>query len=865
MAVYAAIASGNWTDSTIWGTVDSTSYTNNETTTTALTTSYVTSSTFSPGALTLWGIAVKVAFLGGTAGQLFVALDQAGATVAGTETQINLSDVVANNITGTLNYGWLICKFSAPVSLPAAATTIKAKISAAASVSLYATATTNWNRLLITTTTATPTTGDTLIVGGYYNNTTSTASAISQLVTMDNTSAVQYGGTASGAFGLEVCKLGILTWGSAANTNYYLKMAGRFDVYPGSVYNQGTLSTPTPSGSSHYLELVPNSNVDTGIEIRSGAMWNQYGIPINMVKTILNADVSAAGTSLTTLDNTGWKNGDAFCIASTSRTANECEKRVLTADATSNTLTITGSGLTFTHSGTNSPSGDTRAELGNLTRNNRIYGTTSALQSYLNFAATSTGNISYAEFYNIGSATTNKRGITVATTTGVFNFLFNSIHDCTVASSIGLNITANSGSNINISNSIMFNIANSHILMAINSGTVTVSGNLCIRTTDAGSAIITSSDISSIYINNITVGAVGIGFTINEGLANINIFSSNIAHSNGTYGLSLTGAANGTISNNSSWRNGSAGFIFNTSNNLTIDSLILFGNVACGIDLITNSNLRFTSPIIQGGVSAIQPIGVRTPNNNTFNEFYIDNGIFGSPTTHTTADFQVGSATISAIRGYLYNTLLNSGTEVSNQNTQYSGFFLRSTKHDQQAGNHKTWFLNGIITSDSSIFRNSSLSERLTPNNASSGSKLESGLIQTAISSGDSTKVLSVWVRKSSALAGDTAYNGNQPRLVLKKNVALGYSSDTVLATASAPSGIWEQLIGSIPAPTDDGIVSIVVDCNGTAGWINIDDAATTSKNNVGTNTWWVDGLPGSLLTASNVLTHPGMGGGFRG
>jgi len=68
------------------------------------------------------------------------------------------------------------------------------------------------------------------------------------------------------------------------------------------------------------------------------------------------------------------------------------------------------------------------------------------------------------------------------------------------------------------------------------------------------------------------------------------------------------------------------------------------------------------------------------------------------------------------------------------------------------------------------------------------------------------------------------AYNGNQPRLIQRANAALGQSSDVVLATYSSAGGSWNQLSASTSTPTDDGCFEIIVDCDGTAGWINVDD-----------------------------------------
>ena len=61
MASLISIATGNFTASGTWGLVDSTSFLDSEAGSTASTTSFVYSATFVPGAITVDGIAVKVA------------------------------------------------------------------------------------------------------------------------------------------------------------------------------------------------------------------------------------------------------------------------------------------------------------------------------------------------------------------------------------------------------------------------------------------------------------------------------------------------------------------------------------------------------------------------------------------------------------------------------------------------------------------------------------------------------------------------------------------------------------------------------------------------------------------------------------
>jgi hypothetical protein len=114
------------------------------------------------------------------------------------------------------------------------------------------------------------------------------------------------------------------------------------------------------------------------------------------------------------------------------------------------------------------------------------------------------------------------------------------------------------------------------------------------------------------------------------------------------------------------------------------------------------------------------------------------------------------------------------------------------------------------------------MSTRLTPINADE--KLRSGLKSVAAKTG-SLVTVSVKVR-CSVLADGVAYNGNRPRLVMAYNRAATVQAvDTVLATATlAANGAFETITGTIPtALIDNAAVSFYVDCDGTAGWVNVD------------------------------------------
>lgn len=192
MANLLSISSGNASSASTWGLVDATSFVSSTETATVLTTSRVGATTFTPGAITVAGIAVKLAVRTNTAGTMTVDLDQGGSAVAGTTVTINVADLPVA-ATADLNGGWHYFEFASPVTLAAAtAYSVKAKTSSSSQVSLFATSSSNWCRCLVTTTTQAPAAGDNMIVCGKY---TGQGASTSYTVTWDITASTDFGNT----------------------------------------------------------------------------------------------------------------------------------------------------------------------------------------------------------------------------------------------------------------------------------------------------------------------------------------------------------------------------------------------------------------------------------------------------------------------------------------------------------------------------------------------------------------------------------------------------------------------------------------------------------------------------------------------
>jgi hypothetical protein len=136
-----------------------------------------------------------------------------------------------------------------------------------------------------------------------------------------------------------------------------------------------------------------------------------------------------------------------------------------------------------------------------------------------------------------------------------------------------------------------------------------------------------------------------------------------------------------------------------------------------------------------------------------------------------------------------------------------------------------------VLSSDSAIYKTSTPSLRITPGTTTvkSPSAICGRGMKVPVASGK-TITINVYVRYS--VVGDSGganYNGAAPRLIVRRHDALGYTVDTVLDTHSGGAG-WELLTGTTSAASVGGAFEFIVDCDGTAGWINIDDWSAQSS-----------------------------------
>lgn len=830
MARKISLADGNLTTAGSWADADTTSANvSTSTSSTALTVATQDSTAFTPGAITVDGIAVKLASraAGAPTNTITVTLRNTTAGADVKSVTANVSDLPECGTTQREG-GWHFFRFDASTLLIAGNNyTVRCNLSATTTaVSLMTDGTAaNWQRLLRTTTTGAPGAGDDMFGVGEFDGSSNPAGVVTRSHTMDSTAATDYGSanTSIEVPAYSLSKGYTLSSGTTAATNYILRLSGNMAVYANGTLNIGTTGTPVPRDGSSILEFDCGTDGDFGLIVHNLGTFNGQGLSRtsgkNVVSCLLNTDEAAGQTTWGVDTDTGWLNGDEVAIGSTTRTNGEREQRTMNADAGASSIQVS-SGLTNAHSGT-SP---TQAEVILLTRNVKLRSVTSGVTAYADMRPTATVDMDWVELRRIGTSGADpKNAFTFNTTTGSVNIQFCSSWESEGQAFKGVGSAVN---NFTISSCTIYAPTSTGFTIPATSGTTwTLSGNIVIGSTTAYSLTDCGGTITSNRASSCTSG----GFNFNDSTtAQYGTISGNIAHSTAGAGIVFSQPfQDSTIGSLTSWRNSGVGLQFNMTgamSNVLLDTISVFGNTTHNIQF--GSGLTFTKGVILRSVTSNGDSTFATTNGLQFNssnvtyvELAIENSNFSTASgilvAHTTDIVLPVVAVIAEI--YLRSTILAAATEISNTTNLRYLSRISKQRADQVDATHNTLTAVGSITYDTSVFRTAAPSERLTPTSATASLKLKGGLRHVAVRD-TKTITITAYVRK------DGSYAGNAARLMLKANPALGVNSDTVIDTHTAAANTWEQLTGTTAAAIDDGVFTFYVDCDGSAGNIYDDD-----------------------------------------
>ena len=829
MAKLASITSGNFTSSSTWGVINEQSFQTAASTSTSysVTTTPTSLGTFSP-ASTVTATHIGFRLTGtGTIGTLTFDIFNvtAGAQVAGTSVTINKSALNFNS--GSISGSWYLVKIPTPPSLASGTNyAIRVSHTAGSTTSIMAStaAAANTFRFIVTSTTQAPASADDLWVVSEWT----TGSTVNEFtVTMDNTTSATTFGSGNATYGGVILNTNAyLNYGTSASTNYYLRINGNIWQSAGSSLNIGTSATTIPASSTAVLEF---SGASQGFQQNGNAAAVSFGNYISSISirgenptipyALLGADAAVSATSITTNISTGWKSGDTIVIAGTNAVTTGQDLRTLSTDAVGTTLTVT-SGLTNAHGG----SGDVIGEVINLTRNVKIRNSNASQGVFT--PGSSLVDIQGTEIRNMGVLTLS--GVSRKT------FRYNSFYNST-------NISASVTGPLNIEYNCFYNCPNFLVGPAGSTTTAsTINFNYFILATGAASVTQTNITINprfTDFIGNVASGLAAstgtyfgsIGFysplaTYTDRLSNGIVSACTVHSSNagfGTYNVTSL-----LVYNCNAWRIAATTHAFSLylSEGVKLYNCNFYGNLSTNGSVYSNTAYlcELNNCNMRGGTTVVSSRGLVVTQQS---DLVLRNCTFGTGQTNSFADVVIPLN--RDVRLLFENCLLNSTTKFSTLTNLYGNSFVKLQRYQQTANNHYIYTAIGNAAQyDGVIYKTGSASTRLIP--LTTTFKHTSPVKIIPISSG-STATVSVWVRKSSVSdASGVNYNGVQPRLILGYSPSVfNYTGQTeqVLATMTAAVGTWEQLTATIPYTAyNTGGFEVYVDCDGTAGWINVDD-----------------------------------------
>lgn len=674
---------------------------------------------------------------------------------------------------------------------------------------------------------------------------------------------------------------------NVANSVVTWKEGQKFDpAWTGAININGTSRTITGTVTTTSLTVTTNATALTGVPA-----WKE---------------ATGANVTMKVDDTTGWAAGDKVVAISSARNAGPSTYTISSVDsATQVTLTA---GSTGYHSGLNDVNGDVRSYVGNMTRNINIRGVSSSLQGFINLVSYSALVLHKdTEFYWLGSGITNKRGYSAQNQTfgGQLQFLNCSIHDNIAASSIGYSSTGNNASHVNyplIENMVVANIATGGLCVNpganASSTAFTMSGCLIAGNLNAN-CVTTASSGGYVMFDNVATHAGSNNFSFNlgaTGSAQMPVYYGNISLGGSGGALNLaTGPVSGvfgdgTYGNKAIRNNGSSAgsctlfFQSNTSlaQKFAIDGYESFG--CCGVPAAggqviiggiaggTLSNFK-----INAGANNVPAAGdVNLAICGLGADWVIDNMLSGQVTPNPTTDVAMWAANQSTSARAVFrnckfgsanwmastvvgtNSAAGYNTFVSLSHNQVSGAFSGYKLHEAVYAVGSSSFSNAQTAkfeSDTVVYRTAAPSLKITPSTAAS--KIVIPVARIPVTSG-STITPTAYVRLSQLASGDSAsYNGAAARLILCADPSIGINVDTVLATHSGTLNSWEALSGTSASFTGIGVAKLVVDCDGTAGFVNVDDFSCASVPTTQDYKFWSQDVLGVFVNG-----EPSGGGG---
>lgn len=799
MAVLVSKANGNWSSSSTWGTIETTSGLWNQ-----LIASQESSNTniqnYSggtvSGSVTASGIVVdavlvKFAYVTGTSpltGTVTVNIKTGGTVVATTSVAASTLEAILPNGTGnTSSKSWIAFELPSSYTFTAATHQVELIYTGFASgQNIYVVTRSSPSGptvCLRTTTTATPAATDQIVVCGAI---TSAGAYATRTVTID-TAAVTIGPTVSGAASLDISIGGILTHACAASTAYTFTSNGSIYVNESGSLSFGTSAAPLPSSSTLTVSIPCSSANQFGFYRRGGTVTFYGASKVN--KTFLAANASAGATSLTTADTTNWLSADTIIVATTSRTSTESEFKTLSGAATGTTVPVAA--LTYAHTGsasTNVP----KAEIGNMTRNIVLTGTSSALGYRFDIAGTSTSAASQlVEFSN--TEIKNFSTVSIVSTTADLKFSGSTINNPSQFFSF------NTLRSLQILSSVI--VCGSYSISANTVPTVTISGSLFVFQTTSTSygcqisqGVVSANISDSQFVGGAGLQIYGGGTATGEEVVSVNNI---IAHggtgsqpgvSIGTTNLYYSEAPQSTVVNSYIYSHGYGVYVNGPS---ALISMCLIEGNDTNVRIDKGTDVLFSSCVIRSLAGFTSQYGVSGASSGGYNDrITFDNVIFGDATNkHTQYDvslsnlagkwaFRNCSLTADASKTpILLATALNRGTSVSFQ------------KYNNISNDNRVYLNNGRIEQDFAYnYLGAGQGSRLYPSNLYY--PLATPAKTVAVPAWKKARI-SVYARKGAAAdASAKVFTSNGTTTITSANHGFKYGDYVKYTTTGGASGL---------------------------------------------------------------------------
>lgn len=700
-------------------------------------------------------------------------------------------------------------------------------------------------------------------------------------VTMDNNSAVGTQDTAS----YEIGNGGVLKYGTAASTNYHLGTTLSPSVWPGGVLEIGSSTTPIPASSSAIYEHRTAAGIltlEAGATLRTGGQ-------IVVSKTRLAANVAAAGTSLTTEDETNWPAtssiapaGTSIAIASTSLTQTQCESVVMSGAASG--VTVPVGAVAFAHAGT----GGYQAEVILLDRNVRLQGGSAALPLRIAASDAAIIDCQSTEFKWCGNVyvvdcvpeTADLRPTYPA---GSWSFSNCCVHTTSTSATDILNLTSQSAQHpcsITVTDMTSYNTSGSAILPGTTEAnrtlaSITVTGWWHIRTNVVTTPVwdFTQGTLGNWSFDDLVAVGSDIGFAWGDGAANtvenhLANFGALTAHSCAVGSQFSTNSTPGAqafvinldIGSFNIWRNANgivAPADLKTSN-IRIGGGTIKANTAANILLNDQASKWVLNNVsILGGTTPTSPIGISIGVGAP--SWELNNCTFSG---HTTAD--ISGSTIANTLGSFdlacKNCTFGSATEWTRRLTDTSQV-IKSLNHDGTNDNHKVVLINGTITSDASVKRSGDRSEKILYDTTTTiplrQRYIHSGRRHVVVNAGD-TPTVGVYVTCTSGY-------GAVPNAVYPKLYQITPGGENLIDTATiASESGWELLSGVVTSLNHDGVVELEVRVypsdNVKAVWVDDWQKPKGAARDGGGGDYWYDGYPVPSLLPIVPVTSVSIG-----